>query len=128
MLGLRKRKLERHVRSLCQQHDITFTIKKGRGFAKVKSRSIQIPPIREDMDYFVSLHEVGHVIIGLTNPYRLEREARAWTWALENTVVEPSYDVRQRICALLVRYWFRAKSNNWKIPESGEFWDNMKWW
>lgn len=127
MLGTRKRRLERHVRKLCRENDIQFTIKKGRGHARVKSRAIQIPPIKEDMGYFVALHEIGHVMSGLGGR-RLDREGKAWSWALAHTIIEPDYRVRQRICALLVRYLFRARNAGWKVPDDGPFWDNMIWW
>lgn len=129
MLHTRKRRLERHVRKLCDEHDIRFKVKKGRGHARVKARSIQIPPIKEDMNYFVALHEVGHVVDGMPKGVgRLQREADAWTFALAHAIIDPDYRVKQRICALLVRYWFRAQKAGWTIPKDGPFWDHMQWW
>lgn len=127
MRATRRRRLEKHIKQLCDEHDIEFTVKEGRGHAKVKSRQIQIPPIQEDMDYFVALHEVGHIMGGLGG-LRLDREGKAWTWALKHALFEPEYPIRQRICSLLVRYLFRARAKGWKIPEEGDFWENMVWW
>ena len=81
------------------------------------------------MAYFVALHEIGHVVNGMTPPTRLDREAAAWVWALEHSLLEPHYSIRQRICALLVRYIYRAKENNWKLPETdSDFYKLMLWW
>jgi len=79
------------------------------------------------MSYFIALHEVGHVVTGLGGK-RLDREGKAWTFALRNAIIEPDYRERQRICALLVRYYFRAKEEGWAIPKRGDFWNNMMWW
>lgn len=128
MNGRRKARLKKHIDTLLREHDITATYDSGRGHASVPKREISIPPIEEEMDYFISLHEIGHVVIGLKGRTRLEREAHAWTWAFDNTLIEVQYPERQRICALLVRYWFKAKSKGWKVPEAGEFWDHMQWW
>jgi hypothetical protein len=85
--------------------------------------------MQEDMDYFVALHEVGHVVNGSPRgSLRLEREGDAWTFALDNTIIDVEYPIRQRICSLLVRYWFRAQKAKWKIPEEGAFWEHMIWW
>jgi len=52
------------------------------------------------MAYFVALHEIGHIIVGLEGS-RLEREAACWDWAIEHALVRPHYSTRQRICACL---------------------------
>lgn len=81
------------------------------------------------MAYFVALHEIGHVVNGLEPPTRLDREAAAWMWALDNALITPHYSTRQRICALLVRYIFRAKENGWKMPdERSDFYRLLVWW
>lgn len=121
--------LELHIQELCKAAKIKRTIKHGRGHAKVRLRHIQHPPIRDDeMAYFVALHEIGHVAIGMKQP-RLEREAAAWEWALENSLIYPHYSTRQRICALLVRYLYRAKENHWEFPnEDSAYWTLFRWW
>lgn len=117
------------ISQLCQEHGITRTIKPGRGRAKVATRKIQHAPLgRDQMAYLVALHEIGHIVVGMKYP-RLEREALAWEWALENSIVEPSYQTRQRICACLVHYLYRAKENGWKHPASDStFWNLLRWW
>ena len=127
MQWARKRRLQKHVDKLLTEHRIKATVKDGRGHANVKKRTVVIPPIMEEMDYFVSLHEIGHIVNGLGG-LRLEREGKAWTWAYANSTIDPHYSTRQRVCSLLVRYYFRAQKNKWEIPEDGDFWDNMIWW
>lgn len=117
-----------HVQMLCNEHKITRVVKPGRGHAKVADRRIQHPPLDEEMAYLVALHEVGHVLVGLQGT-RLEREALAWKFALDNALAPPHYSTRQRICACLVRYIHRAQHNGWKLPAKGDlFWDLMRWW
>jgi hypothetical protein len=117
-----------HIRQLCQELDIKRVIAPGRGRAKVVTRTIQHPPIRTEMAYFVALHEIGHIVVGLEGK-RLEREAKAWRWALENALVVPHFSTRQRICACLVRYLWRAQVRGWAIPPStADYWRLMAWW
>lgn len=117
-----------HIAMLCQEHGIRRTVADSRGRASVRERHIQHPPIRTEMAYFVALHEIGHIVVGLDGT-RLEREARCWEWALEHALVRPHYSTRQRICACLVRYLYRAQERGWKIPAPGSrFWDLLRWW
>lgn len=80
------------------------------------------------MTYFVALHEVGHILVGLSGT-RLEREAACWRYALDVALIEPHFSIRQRICACLVRYLHRAKQNGWEIPKPGsDYWKLWRWW
>jgi hypothetical protein len=120
--------LDAHIQSLCDELEIERIVRRGRGHAKTKHRRITHPPITEEMAYFVALHEIGHIVIGLSGT-RLEREALAWRYALDKTIISPHYSTRQRICACLVRYLHRAQVNKWKLPERGDlFWDLLRWW
>lgn len=121
--------LDRHVALLCAQMGVRRGITRGRGEAKVRLRTIKHQPIVDnEMAYFVALHELGHVAIGMKQP-RLDREAAAWIWALENSAIYPHYATRQRICALLVRYLYRAKENGWEFPnEDSDYWKLFRWW
>lgn len=102
---------------------------KGPGKANVPARSITHPPLLSFWAYLIALHELGHVVKGLKNPSRLEREAEAWVWALEESLWEPSYVDRQRICALLWRYLWRAQENKWPLPPAKHpYWELMAWW
>ena len=82
------------------------------------------------MAYFVALHEVGHIVLGIPPlSSRLEREAWCWRYAYEQARVYPSYPTRQRVAACLLRYVARAKKHGWRIPDEGsDFWAVMAWW
>lgn len=124
------RELNRHVHQLCKELGIRRIIAPGRGHARVSKREIQHPPIttRDLMTYFVALHEVGHVVVGLSGT-RLEREAACWRYALDVALIEPHFSIRQRICACLVRYLYRAKTHGWPIPSADhDYWRLMHWW
>lgn len=64
--------------------------------------------------YFVALHELGHLTLHRTDngwrrtpigrPPELEREARAWHYALNNACVTPSKVVWRRIVASMESY------------------------
>lgn len=122
-------KLEKHIHRLCQENGIRRIVKPGRGRARVAMRVIRHPPLGQDpMAYFVALHEIGHVVIGLTGT-RLEREALAWQYALDNSIIPVHYSIRQRICACLIRYLARANQAGWKQPVRGDlYWDLVAWW
>lgn len=120
---------DQHIRKLCEELEIRRIVKPGRGRARVSVRIIRHPPIGSDpMAYFVALHEIGHVVIGLQGT-RLEREALAWQYALDNSIAPIHYSIRQRICALLIRYLARAQTAGWKMPQRGDlYWDLVSWW
>lgn len=118
-----------HIAVLCREHGIRRSVSEARGRARVKERWIQHPPIRSEMAYFVALHEIGHIMVGIDGMTRLEREAAAWDWALDNALVLPHYSTRQRICACLVRYLARAQDRGWKIPrQNSRYWQLLEWW
>lgn len=117
-----------HIVALCREHHIRRTVQRGRGHARVHERRIWHPPLRDEMAYFVALHEIGHILVGLEGT-RLEREAACWKWAIQNALVLPSYPTRQRICACLVRYLVRAQERGWRIPApDSDYWLFMQWW
>jgi hypothetical protein len=127
---MRSRDLDRHVRQLCAEHGIERIIAPGRGHARVKKREIQHPQITvfDPMTYFVALHEIGHILVGLSGT-RLEREAACWRYALDVALFEPHFSIRQRICACLVRYLYRAQLNDWPVPPADhDYWRLMAWW
>lgn len=127
---MRARTLDRHIAALCKEHGITRTVAPGRGRAQVAERRIKHPPIAlsDPMTYFVALHEVGHILVGLSGT-RLEREAACWRYALDVALIMPHFSIRQRICACLVRYLWRAQRRGWKIPAPGDdYWNLIEWW
>jgi hypothetical protein len=66
-------------------------------------RRIVAPPVRTRREYFMVLHEFGHLAsqpIG----YALHDEAAAWLWALGTTCVEPSARVWRMIDGVMHDY------------------------
>jgi predicted SprT family Zn-dependent metalloprotease len=119
---------DKHIDYLCRKHDIKRFATSKRGRAHVELRQVAVPEMVDEMSYFVALHEIGHIMIGLEYP-RLEREAKAWDWALENARVKPNYRTRQRICANLYRYLCRAEQEGWRRPPpESRFWQLLRWW
>lgn len=115
---------------LCKEHGIKRIVAPGRGRARVPSRVIKHPPIcmADPMTYFVALHEIGHILVGLSGT-RLEREAACWRYALDVALIEPHFSIRQRITACLYRYIWRAQRRGWKIPApNADYWRLMEWW
>jgi hypothetical protein len=85
--------LEAHVRDLCEEHGIEISGASSRGRAVRYvggGMEIAVPEIRGQVTYLVALHEIGHLIGAGRSAPRLEAEANAWVWALENSEVEPT--------------------------------------
>ncbi|HET8976064.1 MAG TPA: hypothetical protein VFN15_05505 [Solirubrobacterales bacterium] len=85
--------MEAHVEELCAAHGIGLAGSSARGRA-IRWRGgrleIAIPPIRGQVSYFIALHEIGHLVGRGRSAPRLEAEANAWIWALENSAFEPT--------------------------------------
>ena len=122
--------LDAHIEELCRQHSVTRIVKPGRGRCRARSRVIRHPPIQEEMNYFVALHEIGHAVLGLpAGLSRLDREAWCWRWALDHAAYEPHFSTRQRISACLVRYLYRAAERGWRVPTAeSDYWRLLAWW
>jgi hypothetical protein len=112
--------MEAHVADLCRQHRIELVGSSVRGRAIRWSggrREISVPPIRGQVSYFIALHEIGHLIGRGRSAPRLESEANAWLWALENSVVEPTPTTRRSIGRRLRGYleWARNRQHR-RVP------------
>jgi hypothetical protein len=112
--------MDAHVADLCRQHQIELAGSSARGRAIRWSggrREISVPPIRGQVSYFIALHEIGHLIGRGRSAPRLESEANAWLWALENSVVEPTPATRRSIGRRLRGYleWARNRQHR-RIP------------
>jgi hypothetical protein len=126
--------LKRHVDTLCEAHGIECELgsrsavasRRGRGPAR--TLHIRIPPVRGQVTYFVALHEIGHLVGSGRSAPRLEREAAAWRWALERSIVPPSDATRRRIGRRLRSYvrWAEARQHRRRPPTipaaSSPFW------
>jgi hypothetical protein len=96
--------LRQHVESLAAAHgaEITFdrdAEPRARWDGIVRGRpvnaSVTVPPIKTRDDYYIALHEVGHVAralldVAFAGDSELLGEALAWEWALENAAVPPT--------------------------------------
>jgi len=80
----RKKVMEEHIEYLCKLHQIDKMLVSNTEAAEawIEHRIVWIPVLSGPMAYYVALHEIGHIVTFDAVP-RLEREARAWTWALE---------------------------------------------
>jgi hypothetical protein len=112
--------MEAHVADLCRQHQIELVNSSARGRAirwRGGRREISVPLIRGQVSYFIALHEIGHLIGRGRSAPRLESEANAWLWALENSVVEPTPATRRSIGRRLRGYleWARNRQHR-RVP------------
>lgn len=112
--------LEAHVAELCERHGIGLAGASRRGRAirwRGGKREIAIPEIRGQVSYFIALHEIGHLVgPGRSRP-RLEAEANAWLWALDNAAVEPTPATLRSISRRLRGYleWARNRQHR-RVP------------
>jgi hypothetical protein len=112
--------MESHIEELCERHEIELSGCSSRGRA-IRWRGgrleISIPPIRGQVSYFIALHEIGHLVGPGRSAPRLEAEANAWLWALENAAVEPTEATRRSIVRRLEGYLAWARNRQYrKVP------------
>lgn len=120
------KKMESHVQGLCAQHGITVGSHSRGGRASRNSKTIWIRPVRSSVTYFVALHEIAHVVYPPAGRgLRMEQEAHAWDWAIENAVAPISKTVRHLIHRCLDSYRLAGeRSKNMKMPPSEhKFWE-----
>ncbi len=127
--------METHVDRLCERHEIERVGHSARGKAtrwRDGRLQIAIPAIRGQVSYFIALHEIGHLIGRGRSAPRLEAEANAWTWALENAAVEPTKATLRSISRRLGGYLEWAQSRQYRrvpprIPPRGHaFWSLLE--
>jgi hypothetical protein len=112
--------MEAHIEDLCREHDIELAGSSARGRAirwRGGKLEISIPPIRGQVSYFIALHEIGHLVGKGRSAPRLESEANAWLFALENSVVEPTSATKRSISRRLEGYlaWARNRQHR-RVP------------
>lgn len=107
----RKDKLQEHIDKLARDLN-TIVVqepgKPGMMYVEYEPPMIEGPKLIHQKDYFVMLHELGHVFHGHTQgrpPFDdktyyfdngvLRSEAEAWEYALDTSLEEPTYDTRQ---------------------------------
>jgi hypothetical protein len=93
------------------------------------SFEIDVPPVRDRKTYFVWLHELGHVAcghvytLGLREPGQLEREAEAWEWAVQHSIVKPDAADWQEIARCLTTYRVMLKHEIQDSPRARLLYD-----
>jgi hypothetical protein len=112
--------MEAHIEDLCRQYGIELAGSSARGRAirwRGGKLEISIPPIRGQVSYFIALHEIGHLVGKGRSAPRLESEANAWIFALENTVVKPTPATLRSISRRLGGYleWARNRQHR-RVP------------
>lgn len=93
--------------ALTDANGIDFEVYSGGGRAHPGERSISIAPVTGVVSYYVALHEIGHIVCRGRSAPKLEQEANAWQWAIDNAIVEPSPAVRKGIARRLRSYHSR---------------------
>jgi hypothetical protein len=85
--------------------------------------TILVPPPWKSLNaYFSNLHEVGHIALRHTpsvyNRQTMKCEIDAWTWALENSLTEPTSRHLNEFKASLETYVGRQRQSDlWKINQ-----------
>lgn len=112
--------METHIEDLCRGYGIGLSGSSARGRAirwRGGKLEISIPPIRGQVSYFIALHEIGHLVGKGRSAPRLESEANAWLFALEQSVVEPTSATKRSISRRLEGYlaWARNRQHR-RVP------------
>ena len=94
------------------------------GFYDAEMHVIAAPPITDSASYWAWMHELGHVytINGRDNRWdRLDAEADAWMWALDNALIVPTSGDWDYI-----RRSIRSYGDSWyDFGPPGESWERM---
>lgn len=115
LITSKKSKRQNHIFELCDHYGIlVFEKERTIGYAhyetKFKQKAIEIRPTYSPSSYFIALHEIGHLVAkGRTVGGILEREAKAWQWALDNAIEPPTIGVWRTIYHCLTSYYETAK-------------------
>lgn len=111
--------MRRHVEYLAKFHGIEIsTLPYAGGHAYPELGFVRIPEVRGFTTYFTALHELGHHLAeSHQSMTRLDQEAAAWDWALDNAAFKPSPTVKKHIGKCLRSYAKRAE--NWRSMVQG---------
>jgi len=124
--------MQGHVVALLAAHNITVEWQEGyTGRSWRRKRHVKLRPVRGTGSYYIALHEVGH-IVGKRQGYairRLDKEAYAWQWALDNALCPPDARAARSIGTGLHSYllwaWHRQdrkRGRPWLPPRQHLFW------
>jgi hypothetical protein len=126
--------LDRHIDELCSEHAILRETggRTGRAFQRGRGRGrtlhIRIAPVKGQVTYLVALHEIGHLVGKGRSGTRLDKEAAAWHWAIEHSIIVPTDAARRSMGRRLRSYvrWAELRQHRQRPPVlppvSSSFW------
>jgi hypothetical protein len=112
---IRCREWTRHINALLLEHNIkAMPVRRWReAWADIVMALVCIPPIKTSVDYFASLHEIGHVVTMNRSPSWddtmgevFEREIAADVWAMEHAITPISRRMLLLFAACLQRSYY----------------------
>jgi hypothetical protein len=122
--------LRRHIDQLCLEHDIQIRERRRSGGVAIKrQRVVSIRPVKTERTYIIALHEIGHIVGRNRSGRRLEQEAAAWDYVIEQSIVPLSTASYEFMEKALLSYLNRARFTGRRmvIPEQGHrFWSTFE--
>jgi hypothetical protein len=80
--------LAKHIDELCEKHQITILNRSSHGGrASKRDRTISMKLVKTQRTYITALHEIGHLIGRGRTGTRLQKEAAAWQYVLDTSIV-----------------------------------------
>jgi hypothetical protein len=126
MVCSKRSTLAAHVKLLCVENGIRVREIPGynaRAFRGRGIRTIAIHPVKTEATYIVALHEIGHLIGSNRSGRRLEKEAAAWEFVIQHSLVPLSPTSYRRMKKALDSYLARANRRKMVIPARNDsFW------
>lgn len=134
-----------HIQNLAKQLNCQIDIvapyqKYGMMYPEEEPPRIEVPEIRDQVDYLITLHELGHVFHNHTcgrPPFSnkkfyfdngvLKSECQAWNWALDRSMLEPTEECRRFIWDVCLGSYY----NNGYIESAGKpsrLWNGNRHW
>lgn len=105
-----RQQMTNHLLDLAAEHDVTLRFgtptgpgaQEARARVHLRNRMVETP-IRTRSDYYIGLHEFGHLVRWPTGE-TLYDEAAAWSWALDNAIAAATPTVLREISSSLFDY------------------------
>jgi hypothetical protein len=102
--------LSHHIDWICAEHEIQIIERKRSGGAAVKrERVISIRPVKTERTYIIALHEIGHIVGRNRSGRRLEQEAAAWDYVIDQSIIPLSAASYEFMRKALLSYLNRAR-------------------
>lgn len=113
--------LHDHVVSLCRENNIRIrwqgaTAPNSSAFRFIDGTyGIKIRPVSGPVNYFVAMHEIGHIMANAMEGDKIVIEAKAWMWALTEAIIKPTEAQKKKIWRRFNSYLSYAS----EIPAAG---------